>query len=314
MNKIPIVFSTDHNYVMQTGVCITSLLINSNQDEYYDIFILCSEDVSESDRQQLQSISQKYKQSHFSFINLSGHFENAFEIRNITKAAYYRLLIPLLIPQYAKIIYSDIDVIFQKGLGNLYNEDITNYYLAAVLSVGSICDKTYNRYVRNLNLDPYMYVQSGFLLINSSKMIEDDICSKFKFYSVQNFLFQDQDIINIVCKDRIKILPLQYCYTQNSFSLIFTNKSLLRKRFSETEINNALKESIILHYEGPNKPWNSYCFRYDIWWEYYRKSIFFDAQFYFNVNNSLLLHNITFKTFVKAFYYYCKRTIKKLIK
>jgi lipopolysaccharide biosynthesis glycosyltransferase len=311
MNKIPIVFSTDHNYVMQTGVCIISLLINSSQDEYYDIFILCSEDVSELDKQQLQNISQKYEHCNFNFIDLSNYFNDAFEIRNITKAAYYRLMIPVLIPQYSKIIYSDVDVIFLEGLSNVYNEDITDYYLAAVLSRGAILDKTYNQYIRSLNLNPCMYVQSGFLLINSSKMIKDDICSKFKLYSTKKFLFQDQDIINIVCEGKKKFLPLKYAYTQGVFSLLFTNKTLLLQRFSENEINDASKAAII-HYEGTNKPWNSYCFRYDIWWEYYRKSIFFDAQFYFNINNLLLHNNLTFQSLVKMIVRYCKQIIKNI--
>ncbi|MDR1583108.1 MAG: glycosyltransferase family 8 protein [Prevotellaceae bacterium] len=278
--KIPIVFSTDHNYVMQTGVCITSLLINSNSDEYYDIFILCSEDVSESDKQQLQNMSQKYGHCHFNFIDLSNYFNDAFEIRNITKAAYYRLIIPVLIPQYSKIIYSDVDIVFLKGLSNVYNEDITDYYLAAVLSGGAIFEKTYNQYVRSLNLNADKYVQSGFLIMNSSKMIEDNICSKFHLYSAKKFLFLDQDIINIVCENKIKFLPLKYNYTQGCFHRLFTNKNMLLRRFSEAEISETLNESVVIHYEGPNKPWNSYCFRYDIWWEYYRKSIFFDAQFY----------------------------------
>jgi lipopolysaccharide biosynthesis glycosyltransferase len=298
---------------MQTGVCITSLLINSNPEEYYDIFILCSEDVSESDKQQLQKISQQYEHCYFNFIDLSNYFNDSFEIRNITKAAYYRLVIPLLIPQYSKIIYSDVDVIFSEGLSNVYNENITDYYLAAVLSRGSIFNDKCNQYVRNLNLNPYMYVQSGFLLINSAKMIEDDICSKFKQYASKKFIFQDQDIINIVCEGKIKILPLKYAYTQGVFSLLYTNKTLLLQRFSEDEINDA-SQSAIIHYEGPNKPWNSYCFRYDIWWEYYRKSIFFDAQFYFNINNSILPKEATFTDLMKAIIAYGKTLVKRIIR
>jgi lipopolysaccharide biosynthesis glycosyltransferase len=220
----------------------------------------------------------------------------------------------LLIPQYSKIIYSDVDVIFLKGLNNVYNEDVTDYYLAAVLSRGAVFNKACNKYVKTLNLDPDKYVQSGFLVINSFKIIEDDICSKFKRYSFQRFLFQDQDIINIVCKDKIKFLPLKYCYTQGCFNLLFTDKDMLLKRFSETEITETLNEGVIIHYEGINKPWNSYCFRYDIWWEYYRKSIFFDAQFYFNINNSLLLHNLTLKNLTGMIISYCKTVVKRIIR
>jgi lipopolysaccharide biosynthesis glycosyltransferase len=229
-------------------------------------------------------------------------------------------MIPLLIPQYSKIIYSDTDIIFQRGLSDIYNEDITNYYLAAVFSGNAIVyNKTYNQYVRDLNLDPYTYVQAGFLLINSAEMIKNDICSEFKLYSSRKFLFQDQDIINIVCKGKIKFLPLRYNYTQSSFFLLFSNKPLLLSRFSENEINDASKGAII-HYEGTDKPWNSYCFRYDIWWEYYRKSLFFDAQFYFDSNNSLLNNNsnnnnnYTFQDLVKMISTHCKTTVKRIIR
>jgi lipopolysaccharide biosynthesis glycosyltransferase len=287
--------------------------MNSSPDEYYDIFILCSENVSETDKQQLCHISEKYERCCFNFIDLSNQFNDSFEIRNITKAAYYRLIIPLLIPQYSKIIYSDVDVIFLEGLNSVYNEDITNDYLAAVLSRGAVFDKEYNRYVRGLNLDPWMYVHSGFLLINSQKMIEDDICSRFKLYASKKFHFQDQDIINIACKGKIKFLPLKYAYTQGVFSSLYTSKTLLLQRFSEKEISDASRAAIV-HYEGQHKPWNSYCFRYDVWWEYYRKSVFFDAQFYFKVNNSLLPQNITFKNLMKTIIAYGKTSLKRIIR
>jgi lipopolysaccharide biosynthesis glycosyltransferase len=296
---------------MQAGVCITSLLINSDSNEYYDIFILCSENVSESNRQQIQNISKNHKNCQISFIDLSGNFDDAFEIRNITKATYYRLMIPLLIPQYAKVIYSDVDIIFQEGLGGLYNEDITDYYLAAVLSRGAVSNKEANKYICSLNLNPDKYVQCGFIIINSSKMIEDDICSKFKSHSNRNYLFVDQDIINIVCAGRIKNLPLKYNFTQDCFSLFFTNKSLLLQRYVEDEIMDALNRSII-HYEGTNKPWNSDCLRHDIWWEYYRKSVFFDYQFYYDSSVILFNKTLTLKHIIKIIIFYCKKVLKNI--
>ncbi len=44
---IPIVFSTDHNYVMPTCVTIASLLQSCGEGERYAINVLVSEDVTE---------------------------------------------------------------------------------------------------------------------------------------------------------------------------------------------------------------------------------------------------------------------------
>lgn len=46
---IPIVFSTDHNYIMQTGVSLCSLLQSAN-DCRYDINIIIAENVTEADK------------------------------------------------------------------------------------------------------------------------------------------------------------------------------------------------------------------------------------------------------------------------
>ena len=52
MKKIPIVFSIDHNYVMQAGVCILSLLNSSNEEEFYNILEKNMLPVYESARRQ----------------------------------------------------------------------------------------------------------------------------------------------------------------------------------------------------------------------------------------------------------------------
>ncbi len=36
-----------------------------------------------------------------------------------------------------------------------------------------------------------------------------------------------------------------------------------------------------IHFNG-HKPWKKYSTNFDIWWEYYRKSPFFDEKFYFD--------------------------------
>lgn len=54
--------------------------------------------------------------------------------------------------------------------------------------------------------------------------------------------------------------------------------------FTKEEIEHALQYGIF-HYNGP-KPWKQYCVNFDIWWEYYRNSPFYDKEYYFDFYNT----------------------------
>ena len=73
---------------------------------------------------------------------------------------------------------------------------------------------------------------------------------------------------------------MKYNMTDYSYMLTMRKRSLLQNLFSVEEIDNALKRGNI-HYNG-HKPWKKYSVNFDIWWEYYRKSPFFDRKFYFD--------------------------------
>lgn len=83
-----------------------------------------------------------------------------------------------------------------------------------------------------------------------------------------------------VCKGKIKYLPLQYNMTDYSMYYAMRERSQLLSLFSEEEIRAGIEGGNI-HFIG-HKPWKNYSVNFDIWWEYYRKSQFFDEQFYFD--------------------------------
>ena len=279
MNNIPIVFCFDDNLEMPAGVCITSLLVNANADTFYDIFILHSDKCTFLEGK-LNELPERYGNCRITFRSVGREFENAFEIRAITYTAYYRLLIPEIIPEYDKIIYSDVDVIFRSDLSQLYEStDLTDFYMAGVVSVSAGVDAGYTKYVKGLGLNPLDYIYSGNLIINSKRLREDGIVPQFiEKASRMKYRFQDMDIINIVCKGRIKRLPPVFCLSVaiNKYASFRIETSC----YTQKELEEALQHGII-HYNGA-KPWKQYCPHFDIWWEYYRKSIFFDQQYYFD--------------------------------
>ena len=91
---------------------------------------------------------------------------------------------------------------------------------------------------------------------------------------------KELDVLKLACQGKIKYLNPEFCLTTYVTELSVHNRSILHSYWKDVEINKALKEGII-HYNG-QKPWKGFCVNFDIWWEYYRKSPFFDEKFYFD--------------------------------
>lgn len=282
MNIVPIALAFDEKLIFPSKICISSLLMNAGAETFYDIFILHSESciIDDSDFNRLVA---KYKNCRIQFRSVGNQFEGGFEIRDITTACYYRLLIPQVVLEYDKIIYADVDVIFRMDLSELYSIDISDYYIAATLDLGMVLTESGMDYIKaNQMLDIKQYIQSGFLVLNSKKMREDNLSFSFKKMYKQKLRYQDQDILNIVCRNSIKILPMKYNMTVLSHYYILY-PSMVEKIYTESEQREAIETGNI-HYNG-YKPWNHCCANFDIWWEYYRHSIFFDRKFYYNFFN-----------------------------
>lgn len=279
MNIIPIAFAFDNNLVFPACVCLSSLLMHAKADTFYDIFILHSEKKALR-TENLDKLPSFYSNCRITYRTVDGTFDQAFEIRGITTAAYYRLLIPELIPEYDKIIYSDVDVIFRDDLSEIYQTDIEDYYIAGVDSIAHLIPDLKNYYEQVRHCDSKGQIYSGNLVINSKKILKDNMIALFKEHIGEKYKFQDMDILNIVCKGKIKYLPPSFCLTTYINDFAVNNIEALNENWAEVEVRYALEKGIV-HYNG-QKPWKGFCVNFDIWWEYYRKSPYFSPKIYFD--------------------------------
>ena len=209
---IPIVFAFDNNLILPACVCLSSLLMNANENTFYDIFILHSSKVNLR-RTELDTIIKYYGNCRIQYRIVDNTFDEAFEIRGITASTYYRLMIPELIPEYGKILYSDVDVIFRTDLSDFYDIDITDYYVAGVNSLSHLSESTRQYYQTKVLIDSTNIIYAGNILINSSLMLKDNVVSRFKEHVYKKYRFQDLDILNIVCQGKVKYLPPCFCLT-----------------------------------------------------------------------------------------------------
>lgn len=298
MKTVPLLFTFTENLLLPAGVCITSLLENAAPDTFYDIFILHSPECHFEDTL-LTRIPERYPNSRITFRKVENEFKGAFEIRGIPETAYYRLIAPELIPEYDKIVYSDVDVVFREDLGRYYEIDLGDNYFAGVDN-GVRLRPDMQKYVASLGLDPEKgYFYSGNLILNAALQRKDGMAAKFRELAKKDYYDQDMAIINIACNGRIYRLGPSFCLTNNIYNLIVNNREEMVRTFGEDEIRHALASGIV-HYNGA-KPWKKACMNMDIWWYYYRKSIFFDERFCrdFWENETYLLERTTLMKRIK---------------
>lgn len=284
MNIVPITFAFDNNLAMSAAVCIFSLLKNAKDSTEYDIFILkrCGYTL---DLSYVERVMHEFPRHRLTVRSVGDTFDNSFEIRGITTPAYYRLLIPELIPEYDKIIYSDVDVIFRQDLADVYNTSLDGCILAGVNNLAHIDVDLKAYYEGVLGLDPRNIICSGFLVMDTTIMRQENLKAYFIKLAKEQYKFQDQDILNLSCAGRIKMLEPKYSLLTYICAYATTNgKDSFAPLWNTAEVDEALQRGNV-HYNG-NKPWRAWCHNFDIWWEYYRKSPIFDEKFYFEFFNS----------------------------
>ena len=291
MKLIPIAFAFDNNLITPACVCITSLILNAKEGTKYDIFILHSKDDT-LDKGTLDKLAKAYPEKcQIRYVEVDNTFSNAFEIRGVTKATYYRLLLPNLITDYDRIIYSDVDITFQMDLSEVYDEPLDDNYIAATLDLGlNYLDTKHINEIEELEIGKY--IQAGFIVFNLKKMREDGIVSKFIELSKKDFEYQDQDILNISCKGKIKYLKPEYNVNDCAF-IVLKKYNVVSHLFSKEVCEFARKNGNI-HFSG-KKPWKQESICMDLWWEYYRKSIIFDVDYYFDFffNRTFILDSLS---------------------
>lgn len=261
--KIPICFATDDNYVPFLTVALASLLDNSSKENFYKIYVLTSH-LSEENMNSI--LKQATENSEIKFVQLSKELDKVqdmFHLRDYySKETYYRIFIPNLFPEYEKVLYLDCDITVVGDVSELYNTQIHGYYVGAVQEEVMQTFEVFGNYVEKADgINRKNYFNAGILLINCrrwrNKLIAErfvDLLNRYTFRVVQ-----DEDYLNVLCKDNIKWLPLGWNKTS------YKNES-----FDDKDLK-------IIHWKINWRPWKYKDVLYeDYFWKYAKMTDFYD--------------------------------------
>lgn len=285
---INIAYCFDKNVVDYLKVSILSLLENKNEETHYNIICICSSDALEC-ASELERLV--YSRDEYSCIDIKEELEpanDAYEIRSITAATYYRFDLAEIFPNINKVIYLDVDTYINGDLNELWAIDVGANYVCGVRADVNLYDSWENKlanyeYWGELECWRGNYINTGVMLMNLQLIRRKKLPTLWKTMLSYPYFYQDQDIINITCKPLIGILPMKYnfmtFYTEGDLTnLIYQNI------YGKKEVEIARKSPIIVHYAG-KKPWNDLDTKYGYyWWDFVRGNSYLNAIFYDKFN------------------------------
>ena len=241
--------NTDDNYLQHCCAMLCSLFEN-NKEMTFHVHLL-THGLAADSKIFVNSLCQRY-----------GHKINMYDVdetklegvkfrknRPLTKAAYYRILLPeLLAEDIERILYLDCDIIVLGSVKELYEIELSEYALAACQDACPYTDL--HRRQLGLDLKDNAFC-SGLMMINLVYWRDNKSVERLLEYSRRDreeVYLHDQDALNSVFKKQWYVLPYKWGVTPHSIAVI----DRCQKKF---DIEEYVFNPRILHSASPAKPW-----------------------------------------------------------
>lgn len=249
--RLHIACAIDDSFAYPLAVMMTSCMENNRQHRIK--FHLFSAELSEQNILRFKELVNSRQQS-FQFYRLEQEIFNDLPTNNrISRATYYRILIPGIIESSVeKYLYLDADIVVAGDIMPLFDLNMEDKITGAVNDISAI---ETNMHLKHNIPHKFLYFNAGVLLINKNKWIETDATNRVFNYLKQNqelCVFYDQDALNgTLYAERYTLSPVW----NQQIGLYFSDKALIEKAYRDDPVK-ALREPVIIHFNGQEKPWN----------------------------------------------------------
>lgn len=262
---IPVFFSSDDNYVPYLAVSIRSLIDTTPLKQKVCVYVL-------NERLKIENMfalkKMETKNIKIKFVNVSNKIKSirdklVAQLRDYySPSIYYRIFIASMFPKLDKAIYLDCDIAIVDNIANMYNKDLGNNLVGAVVDEVVNSNEQFKSYVQEaVGIDCDKYFNSGILLMNLKEFRNQSIEEQFIYY-LNNYPFSslcpDQDYLNFLCKNKV-------LYMEKGWNKMTVEDGA----FDE-------KDLYIVHYNMFKKPWKYYDVMFDkYFWQSARKTEYY---------------------------------------
>ncbi|MDR1425946.1 MAG: glycosyltransferase family 8 protein [Rickettsiales bacterium] len=261
--NIHVALSCDDAYAHYCAETIVSLLLNTKNENIFYHFYIMQRNLLGENRKRIAKLKNIPGNScTIEFLDMHPNGPAAFK-----DPMFYRLRLASMLPELDRIIYTDCDVTFLDDLGDIWHEDVDNYYS------GNCVDWTKDRgiigdhflKICKVSEDDYsfsdheIYFNSGFMVMNLVKIREDNVeerCAEC-IDRYPDLRYKDQDVINLVYYNRIKPISFRW-----SFMISYYTTPKSKVRIEDKNLLADLRESAaqpkMVHFVANKKPNNLY--------------------------------------------------------
>jgi len=261
---LAVAFCTDDRFSVPLAAALHSLLDGCDGSPPPAVFIVG--EITDPNKCRLRRVARG--RANVDFISVDKAILSNLPVsENLSQAAYYRILLPNLLPtSLDKIIYLDVDIVINGNIYNLWNEDIRGFALAAARDthVFSTRDSASTGAVDPTSSSCRPYFNSGVMLLNLDYWRRDDLTSRVIDYTRRNSasnLYCDQDGLNAVLGTRWKELDtrwnLQTATLLPSVPQATEKETYLRS--VRSKLSTLTSQSHIVHFTQGRKPWHPFC-------------------------------------------------------
>ena len=185
LKPLNIVVASDNHYIILLAALIKSIEANIITDQKINIYII-EDNISEASKKKLhQSVNQKIISLIWKRVNEVVPEGTKLQLGRDSHPLniYTRLFIPYFMPEEVeKVLYLDVDMIVQKDISILFENDLSNYALAAVLDPRIITfDNSWSGVLNCKELEltgATRYFNTGLLLMNPRKWRDQNVTEK----------------------------------------------------------------------------------------------------------------------------------------
>lgn len=278
-NKISVVYSSDNKFAEILGVSLVSLYENNTDFSNIDVYVI-DENISEENKEKLQSIPANYNRNPISWLhcpNLNNLLNRNIATDRGSLSQFSRLLIGSLLPkELDRVLSLDCDIVINKNLHELWELDLKDKTVAAL----SDCFSKYYRENIGLSHESIMF-NPGVFLVDLNKWRSENVEDKLLSYlKEKKGIVQQSDlgVLNHVLSNDCYVIDPKFnavtIFFDFNYQEILTYRKPTIEFYSEDIINTAINHPYIIHYTSSflsKRPWMKGCnHRYVYKWLFYR--------------------------------------------
>ena len=202
-------FCISDSYAQHLAVVLTSVLANNPSSRF--VFHVLHSGVTPENQARVKELEKWHPNCELRFhmvdMTAFADFPIPPGLEHVTRETYFRYLLPDILPDEPRTIYSDVDVLCVADIAKIWKMDMDGSLMAAVRNYKGEARGDRRDIVKFGFAPDSPYFFTGFLVMDLAAMRAGNYVRRLMDATVrygERVTFIDLDIVNLVCEGRIK--------------------------------------------------------------------------------------------------------------